>query len=125
MQPCEPQPGIASADIAAESHLSVGLRERAKGKGAMRPGSNHGAKLEPAGAQCRINFLPAVLARDVRVTKPRAPKATRSRSFADSLSAVARNMRKAQRREFKLCLTREPRRSVRRHPTHLGSTRRQ
>jgi len=42
-QPREPQSGIASADIAAEPHLSVGLGERAKGEGAMRPGSNHGA----------------------------------------------------------------------------------
>src|SRR5580704_713610 len=50
MQPCEPQSGIAAADVAAEPHLSVGLGERAEGEGAMRPGSNHAARLEP---RCR------------------------------------------------------------------------
>jgi hypothetical protein len=58
----------------------------------------HPVRVEPVGGQRRINFLPAVLARDVRVIKPRAPKATRSRSFADSVLAVAKDARNAQRR---------------------------
>jgi hypothetical protein len=62
MQSRELQSGIASADIAAEPHLPVGLGECPKDEGAIRPGSNHGASLEPADSQCRINFLPAVLA---------------------------------------------------------------
>ncbi|HSS87308.1 MAG TPA: hypothetical protein VLL30_26470, partial [Reyranella sp.] len=32
--------------------------ERAKGEGAMRPWSNHSARLEPAPGRRRINFLP-------------------------------------------------------------------
>src|SRR5260370_3918104 len=63
MQSGELQSGIASADIAAEPHLSVGLGECAKGKGARGPRSNHGTRLEAAGGRWRINFLPAVMAR--------------------------------------------------------------
>ena len=51
MKPCELQSGIASADIAAQPHLPVGLGERTEGEGAMRPGSNHGARLEAASGQ--------------------------------------------------------------------------
>jgi hypothetical protein len=36
---------------AEQPHLPVGLGESAKGKGAIRPWSNHGARLEPAGSQ--------------------------------------------------------------------------
>ncbi len=62
VQPCELQPGIAAADIAAEPHLSIGLGECAEGEGTIGPRSNHGARLEPANDQWRFNFLPAVLA---------------------------------------------------------------
>jgi hypothetical protein len=62
VQSRELQSGIASADIAAEPHLSVGLGECAKGEGTMRPRSNHTARLEPVGGQQRINFLQSVLA---------------------------------------------------------------
>jgi hypothetical protein len=48
VQAGEVQACVAPSNIAAEPHLSVGLGERAKGKGAMRPGSNHGARLEGA-----------------------------------------------------------------------------
>jgi hypothetical protein len=47
VQSCELQPGIAVADIAAAEHMSVGLGERAEGEGAMWPGSNYAARLEP------------------------------------------------------------------------------
>jgi len=49
MQSGELQSGIASADIAAEPHLSIGLGECPEGEGAMWPRSNHGARLEGAG----------------------------------------------------------------------------
>ena len=51
VQSREFQSGLASADIAAQPHLSVGLGESAKGEGAMGPGSNHGTRLEPAASQ--------------------------------------------------------------------------
>ena len=52
----------------AEPHLPVGLGERAEGEGAMRPGSNHVERLDPANGWCRINFLPSVLGRLVGVS---------------------------------------------------------
>jgi hypothetical protein len=51
VKPCELQSSIAPADIAAKPHLPVGLGECAEGEGAMRPGSNHGARLEPTGRE--------------------------------------------------------------------------
>jgi len=42
--------GLA-VNAAEQPHLPVGLGESAKGKGAIRPWSNHGARLEPAGSQ--------------------------------------------------------------------------
>jgi hypothetical protein len=56
VQASEIQACVAPADIAAEPHLSVGLGERAEGEGAMRPGSNHGAKLEPVGSSDESTF---------------------------------------------------------------------
>jgi hypothetical protein len=47
---------------ARKAHLPVGLGECAEGENAMRPGSNHAARLEPASGHWRINFLPAVKA---------------------------------------------------------------
>ena len=70
VQAGELQSGITPADIAAQPHLPVGLGECAKGEGAMRPGSNHAARLEPAGSQWQINFLPAVLARTRLLPRP-------------------------------------------------------
>src|SRR5450631_2742936 len=45
------------------SHMGPKVLDNAGNVRAMRPGSNHRAKLEPAGSQRRINFLPSVLAR--------------------------------------------------------------
>ena len=50
VQASEAQARVAPANIAAQPHLPVGLGERAEGEGTMRPGSNHGARLEP---RCR------------------------------------------------------------------------
>src|SRR6266851_3203382 len=62
VQAAELQRRVSSADIAAQPHLPVGLGERAEGEGAMRPRSNHGARLAAAGRRLPINSLPAVLA---------------------------------------------------------------
>ena len=51
VQAAELQACVTSADIAAEPHLSIGLGESAKSEGAMRPRSDHEARLEPAGGQ--------------------------------------------------------------------------
>jgi hypothetical protein len=57
------QASIASADIAAHEQRPIGLAQRTEAIGNTGKGTDHEARLGPSGGQCRINFLPAVLAR--------------------------------------------------------------
>src|SRR5438128_64892 len=51
----------------------------------MRPGSNHGAKLEPADGQCRIKLFACSAGSSMDL---HAPKLTRHRVAADALGSL-------------------------------------
>jgi hypothetical protein len=61
------QASIAPADIAAYEQRPIGLAQRAEAVGHARERADHAVRLEPTGGHWRVNFLPSMLAHDVRV----------------------------------------------------------